>query len=218
MERPPQPPGKRGYDLAFDLAYKLASEKLASFPDVGAQCLKAGAEYSSASGQPIIKLEYLGRLYQVVLPEVATSLVGSTENVPMRDKILILHYLTQAKGTPFRNESITYKELPDGGGYFPTFAKRAIKPLVERFAPEPAQLVIVGEKLGGRRADFGDAAVTFGVFPCVHITFVIWRGDEEFPADGGILFDRSVSDYLASEDLNIVCEGITWRLVRAPVA
>ena len=57
-------------------------------------------------------------------------------------------------------------------------------------------------------------AVTINAFKRVPITFVLWRGDEEFPPDGSILFDATVSDYLSIEDINVLCERITWKLVR----
>ncbi|HUT97259.1 MAG TPA: DUF3786 domain-containing protein, partial [Dehalococcoidales bacterium] len=60
----------------------------------------------------------------------------------------------------------------------------------------------------------GDVAVTINAFKRVPITFVLWRGDEEFPPDGSILFDATVSDYLSIEDTNVLCERIAWKLVR----
>ena len=68
--------------------------------------------------------------------------------------------------------------------------------------------------LGGRRADYGDAAVAIDAFPRVTVTFVLWRGDSEFPAEGSILFNSNVSDYLSNDDIHALCENIAWRLVR----
>ena len=93
----------------------------------------------------VITIEYLGRTYLVTLPEVVISLRDSDEEVPLKDRILILHYLTQAKGTPLSNRIIAYKELPEGADYFPTFAKRAIKPLVDHFGREPQRLLDIAE-------------------------------------------------------------------------
>ena len=68
--------------------------------------------------------------------------------------------------------------------------------------------------MGGRPADFGDAAVTFPAFPRVPLTYVLWRGDEEFSPEGSILFDSTVADYLSNDDIHALCETIIWRLVR----
>ncbi|GAI27680.1 unnamed protein product, partial [marine sediment metagenome] len=70
------------------------------------------------------------------------------------------------------------------------------------------------EKLGSHKADYGDVAVTINAFNYVPITLVLWRGDEEFNPEGNILFDSTISDYLPTEDINILCETISWKLVK----
>jgi len=44
---------------------------------------------------------------------------------------------------------------------------------------------------------------------------VVWRGDAEFPPDGNVLFDGSVSEYLPVEDTVILAETVVWKLVNA---
>ena len=207
-------PNVKNYEHGYRLAYELAGEQLANIGDVEQQCLKSGAQYQVIDSQRMIVVEYLNQSYQVTLPDVEVSLRDSEEVVSLKDKILILHYLTQAKGTPQSNRVIAYKELPEGANYFQTFSKRAIKPLVDYFGQEPQRLLNIAEILGGRKADYGDVAVTVTAFPRASITFVLWWGDEEFPPDGNILFDSVISDYLSTEDITVLCEVIVWKLVK----
>ncbi|MFC1984113.1 DUF3786 domain-containing protein [Chloroflexota bacterium] len=207
-------PNQRNYEQAYELAYKLACEQLAKFDNIEQQCLKSGAQYQVKNSRKTINLEYLNQLYQITFPDIDVLLIDSEEKVPIKDKILILHYLIQAKGTPLTNKKIAYKELPEGTIYFPTFSKRTIKPLLDYFGKDPEQLIDVAQKLGGHRVDYGDVAVTINIFSYVPITLVLWRGDEEFPPDGNILFDSTISDYLPTEDINVLCETISWKLVR----
>ncbi len=208
-------PGQKNYEYGYKLAYEIARQKLAEIGDVEPICLNSGAEYKVIDSITIISLDYLNRRYQIRLPEVAISLTDSNEEVPLKDKILLLHYLIQAKGTPLANKSIAYKELPEGISYFRTFHKRAIKPLIDNFGSEPKKLLNAAKELGGKKADYGDVAVTINAFKKVPMTFVLWKGDEEFPPDGSILFDATVSDYLSIEDINVLSERIAWKLVRA---
>jgi hypothetical protein len=208
-------PGQKNYEYGYKFAYEIASQRLAEIGDVEPLCLNSGAEYKVIDSIPIISLDYLNRRYQIRLPEVAISLTDSDEEVPFKDKILLLHYLIQAKGTPLANKSIAYKELPEGISYFRTFHKRAIKPLIDNFGSEPKKLPDAAKEMGGKKADYGDVAVTVRAFKKVPITFVLWKGDEEFPPDGSILFDATVSDYLSIEDINVLSERIAWKLVRA---
>ena len=205
---------QKNYEYGYKLAYKLACEKLAKVDGIEQQCLKSGAKYQVIDSQTVISIEYLNQSYQVTLPDMEISLVGREEEIPIREKILILHYLTQAKGSPLANEVIAYKQLPDGANYFPTFYKRAIKPLIEHFGKQPHRLIDVAGKLGGYKVDYGDAAVTINAFSRVPVTLVLWQGDEEFLPGGNILFDATISDYLSTEDVNVLCEIIAWKLVK----
>jgi len=205
---------QNSYEYGYELAYKLACEQLAKLNDIEQQCLKSGAQCLLIDSQKVIIVEYLNQSYRITLPDIEISLTNSEEEVPLKDKILILHYLTQAKGTPSSDKSIAYKELPEGANYFPTFSKRAIKPLVDYFGKEPHLLVDAAAKLGGHKADYGDAAVTINAFSRVPIIFVLWQGDEELPPEGNIMFDSTISDYLSTEDINVLCEAIAWRLVK----
>ena len=198
-------------EYAHGLAYRLACEQLAGIDDIERQCRRSGTQYLPS--QKTIIIDYLDQSYQITFPEGEVSLTTGDE-VPIRDKILILHYFIQAKGTPLSNKLITYKELPDGIIYFPVFSKRAIQPVVTFFGSEPELLLKTSEILGGYKANYGDVAVTINAFNRVPITIVLWHGDAEFAPEGSIMFDSTISDYLTNDDLHTLCENIAWKLVR----
>jgi hypothetical protein len=214
MKTSPLPlPEQKNYEYAYKQAYKLACEQLGKV-DIEKQCRKSGARYLKAGSQELAIVEYLGQSCQVTFPDIAVSLVDSEAQVPVKDKVLILHYLAQAKGTPIAGKFIAFTELPEGANYFRTFSKRSIEPLAKYFGAEPQRLIEAGEKLGGRKVDYGDVAVTISAFNRVPITLVLWRGDEEFSPRSNILFDASISGYLSTYDITMVCEAIIWKLVR----
>ncbi len=199
------------YEYGYELAFQLAREQLAGIENIEQQCLKSGAEYDNSRKAVIIK--YLNQPY-LIKPLDAEVSSMSGETVPIIDTILILHYFTLAKGTPLSGKVITYKELPEGLLYFPTYYKRTLKPLVNYFGDEPHRLLDVAQKLGGRAADYGDVATTIDAFSRVPVTLVIWKGDEELSPEGSLMFDSTISDYLPTEDITVLCETITWRLIR----
>ncbi|GAH26661.1 unnamed protein product [marine sediment metagenome] len=198
-------------EQAYELAYKLACEQLASM-DIEEICGKTGAQRMDSNK---IIIEYLNQPYLITLPDIEISLRDSEEEAPLKDRILILHYLTLAKDTPATNRLITFKQLPGGASYFPAFSQRAIKPLLNHFGKEPELLIDAAAKLGGYKANYGDVAITINAFPRIPITFALWRGDDEFPPRGGIMFDASISAYLSTEDITVLCETIIWRLVKS---
>jgi len=197
--------------FGYNLSLRLANEQLAKI-DVERQCRNSGAEFHSS--QNVIELDYINQIYRITVPSGEICAAKSGEEVRIRDKILILHYLITAQGVLLSHNLISYKELPEGAVYYPTFFQRSIKPFVKAFSGEPQRLIPVSEKLGGRRADFGTFSATINAFPMVPITFVLWQGDVEFPPEGNILFDSTISSYLPAEDIIVACETVSHKLVK----
>jgi Domain of unknown function (DUF3786) len=206
-------PDNRNYEYAYNQSFQLAKERLNKVADLPGLCQKSGTSYNAST--KTITVDYLNSKYIITLPAVTVTLAGSNEVVPIRDSILILHYILTAKGTPLSNSQITFKELPEGIVYFRTFQQRTIKHIITNFSQQPAKLIEAGAKFSGRKANFGDAAVTINALSCVPITFVVWRGDEEFGAEGNVLYDSTITDYLPVEDIIVLSEVVTWKLVRA---
>jgi len=199
-------------EQGFKFSYKLAQEQLSKISDIEEQCHKSGARYV---GPNKIIIDYLNQPYHITLPDAEILLEDSKTEVPLKDKILILHYFTLAKGTPPTDILINFKQLPGGISYFPAFSQRAINPLVKHFSQKPELLIDISAKLGGYKTDQGDVSMTVNAFDHVPITLVLWRGDEELAPNGNILFDANVSDYLPTEDVTVLCETIVWKLVKS---
>jgi len=195
---------------SFELALNLATKKLS--------CMKAEEICRNSGASRIdddsILIQYLNRSYQVAISTGEISLKDKEENVPIRDQILILHYLTQAKGTPFTNKVITYGQIEGGKFYVPAFIKRNIDPLLKSFSHRPELLLEVAQKMGGKSAAYGDVSVNIDAFPRVRIFFILWKGDDEVPPNGTILFDGNIPHYLTSEDVCVLTETLVWKLVR----
>ena len=207
-------PGQRDFQYTYGQAYDIARRELAALSDIEGQCRQSGANCLAEGPKKTIVLSYLNEPYQISLPDGAIHRQGSRQPVPLRDKLLILHYFLRAKGSPLSHKLITYKELASGISYYPTFYKRAIKPVVGCFGDRPEALIKAAERLGGRQVDYGDTAVTIDAFSRVPLTWVLWQGDNELPTEGSILFDSTIADYLPTEDIAVLCQAIAWKLVR----
>lgn len=204
-----------GSSPAGSLAYQIAKSQLLSVSDLAGFCGKSGALLADeSSGKTKIAVEYLNRACLVSLPEVEIT-AGDDKPLSPKEKLLILHYLLTARGTPPANKLITFLELPDGKVYNPTFIKRAVQPLIDKFGTAPALLLEAGKRFGGISAGLGDSSVMLKAFPRVSITMVIWGGDDEFAAQGSVLFDAGIHDYLQTEDITVLCETIAWKMVKA---
>lgn len=173
----------------------------------------SGADYDR-TGQ-CFRLDFIGRGHVVTIPDVEVKLVDSEEEVPLTEKVLILHYLNRAIGVPEKGEWITYREVPSGEFYYSAFYKRAEAPLISAFGSHPAGLIRLAPRIGGEPiSGQGDAAACFRALPRVPISLVIWGGDDEFEPSGKILFDRSIPNYLPTEDIAWISGMIVYRLMK----
>ncbi|MFA7467338.1 MAG: DUF3786 domain-containing protein [Desulfotomaculaceae bacterium] len=157
---------------------------------------------------------FLGQEYRVYYPVGRTERVDGQGAVPLANEIALLHYLTKCSPRDVEGRSIAFQELPSGSIYIGPFTNRAIKPLVSIFGANPGALVEAAQKLGGWKTDMGDVAVTVPVLPKIPITYVIWEGDDEFPASGNVLFDASAPAHLHTEDYALLPGLAIWEMKR----
>ena len=207
-------PDQKNYDVSYGLAVKLVGEKLRSFDNLDEQCRRSESVCRISGSARSILVKYLNSNYQVSWPDIEITLENSHSQVELRDKILILDYLVKAKGTPLSGTPIAFQELSGVSPYLPSFSNRAVKPLITYFGNSPEGLLNAAAYLGGMKTGYGDISVTIPAFNRVPITLVIWKGDEEFPANANILFDNTIMDYLSAEDIIVLCQTIVWKLIK----
>lgn len=188
--------GSERYNLNVTLekAIKDLSEK-----DPREVSKNSGVTYNRESDSYL--LPYLNRNYYVHHSTGEIKPQAGEEEISIHHKILFLHYLANADGTPLKNEWITFKELPGGQIYVEPYQKRTIKPMLKIFGHQPQKLTELAPLLGGKQISLtGDLALLFKPFPRVPIAYVLWEGDEELAPSATILYDASAPNYLSTED------------------
>ena len=188
--------------------------------DIEQQCFNSGAQYVHPDK---VTIEYLNQLYAIAIPSMEISLMDSLnhregqegrEDIDLKDRILMLHYLITAKGTPATGKLIGFKQVPGGLFEYASFSREVLTPLLDHFGSEPERLVEAAANLGGSRVSHGDVGVSIKAFPKVSVVILLWRGDDEFAPNGSIIFDSTVTDYLSTEDMSVLCERIVEKLAR----
>ncbi|OIN96290.1 hypothetical protein AUJ66_06750 [Candidatus Desantisbacteria bacterium CG1_02_38_46] len=179
--------------------------------DVKEACQKSGAILKD---EKTIIVRYLNSDYIIHLPEVEIT----SPDVKLTDnqKNLILHYIITSKTTLLTGKLIDFRLVPGGNMYYSVFEARVHKPLLKTFGNNPEVFMEAGKSFGGIKAEYGNFALTFQVFPKVLVTFILYPGDEEFPPDCKVLFDSSISDYLSTEGIAVACEELVKELVTKP--
>ena len=198
------------------LARQMAVRSLLQ-SDLAERAARSGGRYRSESGgRGKIRLPYLGRDLCLSFPAGAIEPGNGEGRLSLREEILVFHYLEKAAGVPASGKWTSFAEIPGGTFYNPVFLKRCKAPLVKNFGEDPQKLMAVAaEEIRGEPFPLGDTGVRVPAFPRVNLGLVLWKGDDEFPPEGNVLFDSSITGYLPVEDIVILAEVVVWRLIKA---
>jgi hypothetical protein len=196
----------------YEIAYKQAVEEFMK-RDIKEICNNAGVQtYDNDPGYLIVP--FINKNIIILYPDIKIS-YSNNEDIGLWLKILVLHYLINADGTPPSGRQITFKEISGGLSYYPTFQNRAVKPVLKVFADQLDDFILSSEEIGGLKSDYGKYSISFQVFPNIRIIFNIWEGDEELPSDGNVVFDSSITHYLSSEDIVVMCNMIVLMIIKS---
>lgn len=201
------------YLQAVELARRELKE---SNPDLLAGYADVRIEREKDGGTSF-QIPFLSDRVIVGWPEFGFRSTNTTEEPPVQQQILLLHYLQGAwasRGARVTGEWIAFQDLPDGRFYLDAFQRRAKNPLVQGFGEKPERLLeIATTAYGAKRAEQGDFSVIVTPLPLIPVALVLWGGDEEFPPDGNILFDRSITRLLSAEDVAWLSGMVVYPLV-----
>jgi hypothetical protein len=191
-------------------ARKLAVEKLSkeSFDVI---LKRSGFDSPDAN---TLRVPFLDRIYFIDYPhfEFKDSIYADQE-VPIQEQVLILHYLMATAMPRPSGQWISYREIPGASFYYSAFVKRAIDPLKKAFGQHPFDFCKAAEKLQACKIESGDAGYEMRVLPGIPLQLILWEGDEEFPPDANILFERNIARILSPEDAAWLAGMVVYRLI-----
>lgn len=168
---------------------------------------RCGVDYDEEKQQFHIRL--MGYRYLVDYPKFALhaengeeGAVRYSEMVPA--KIIVLRFLISGQSVKSTGKYLTYREVPWGEVYFRQFEGRCLTRLKFAFGFKLDQFAEAMDKLGAEKISMGDAAYEFEFINGLHVRFILWAGDEEFPPSSQILFEDNFPYAYQAEDLAVV--------------
>jgi len=191
-------------------ACRLARERLSMEP-CEVLSVRSGFEPTDRGA---LCIPFLNRLYRLGCPGLEfTDASADGKEVPLQEQVLILHYLQADLPAGPSGDWVAYREIPGAAFYFGAFVKRAVDPLKKAFGQDIAGFGRAAGRLRGEPLEIGDAGYEFRVLPKVPVRLVLYAGDEEFPAEANILFDRSIGRMLSPEDVAWMAGMLVYRLI-----
>jgi len=155
-----------------------------------------------------LEIPYYGVVYRLDRASGAITrrdTPGSPVSVSIQMALLTM--LCYAKDDPHNSgEWVPFRSVPGASPFAPAFQREVLEPFAAAFSGRAEELRSIGVKLGFhplRRSDVGFLAYAF---PFIPVQFLFWDGDEEFPAQANILFDRNIVQFTHVESVVTLAE------------
>jgi hypothetical protein len=196
---------------AYQTAYRKAVEELwGKRPE---ELAVLGERCGAVVNGRTIRLAFFGSRIELAVPEQGD--VEFTEpDLPLVEKILLLHYLLGRETRPVKGQLVAFKNLPGASFYDPTYQKRGPRRIARRFGESIDAFRRSCRRLGWHEEDLGDSSFSFDILPKIRGLVVLHAGDEEFPPEANILFDDGIVNFLPLEDVAVLAGLIATRLAK----
>jgi len=216
----------------YETAYQQAIEKLAS-RDLDEVAFASSARLEGTT----LLLNALGKTFRI--EDKGKKVISASDNreVKIAEKIILLHYLVTADGSPLTRQEITFEHISGAGFYFPTYKARTINLIQQTFQNDLSRFLRICEQLGARVSSRsgsdspisqdtpspklspsrgeGRVRVKFLVLPNVPIDIIYWSGDKELPASCQIIYDANITHYLPLEDIVVLTELLVHQIIKS---
>jgi hypothetical protein len=126
--------------------------------------------------------------------------------------LFIVHYLLKSKEIEISNEWISEKDIPGGTTFFRGPHEVPTNLISLRFNNNINEFKERCEQLHGIPLNMADAAYSFKITPRIPVAVLYWIGDHDFPAESKILYDRTITEHLASDIIYALAVGICARI------
>lgn len=131
--------------------------------------------------------------------------------------LFAVHYLLTGQNVEPKNEWISEKDLPGGVTFFRGPHEIPTSLITEKVGDSLESFHLLCQKRGGTPLDMADSAYTFQVTKKIPVAVLYWLGDEDFPAEVKLLFDRSLDSHFALDIVYALAVGLCEELGNTPL-
>ena len=198
--------GKKGrgiYEDPAEIDPNLWNELLSK--NVSEVCTRASVRYDENRG--CYQIPFLNKTYgcypELRLIECLEQ--AAPDRLSFQFYLVLLTYLLRAQPMGLTGRMVTGSEIKGGDFFFRGPHALFTRPLEKYFGHDGQTFLEVGLRLGGGETNFGDVSFRLWPLPKIPLGYILWLGDEEFPARVVVTFDGSVEQHLPLD--------VIWALV-----
>ncbi len=130
--------------------------------------------------------------------------------------LFIIHYLLRAKEIEPAGQWISEKDIPGGSTFFRGPHAIPTHLISTRFGNAVQGFKERCEEFKGVTLGLADAAYVFALTTRVPVAVLYWKGDDEFPPESKILYDKTIAEHLAADIIFAAAVGVCERFGTAP--
>ena len=177
-------------------------------------CRRAGSQYDDKSGH--YRLDVWGEAYTIdPVGHKIDCLSGSAPPLHEYFYLFMVHYLLTVKAIEIAGEWISEKDIPGGAAFFRGPHEIPTGLIADRVEEDRRQFNQRCLDLGGTELKMADAAYGFTIAPRIPVAVLCWEGDEDFPAEAKILYDKTIVQHLALDVVFALAVGVSRQLGKA---
>ena len=176
-------------------------------------CRRTGCRYDK--DRQFYALEVWGDVYHVYAHAHRIECRGrDVGTVHENLSIFIVHRLLTSAEVVVESEWISEKDVPGGATFFRGPHAIPTHRITKIFQNDIAAFSRHCKALHGEPIEMGDAAFQFQITTHIPAVVIYWQGDDDFPPEAKLLFDRSISRCLANDVIFALAVEICARIGR----
>lgn len=131
---------------------------------------------------------------------------------PLLEMVALVYFTRIERLHPLGGDLVGLSELKEAHFFTGPHALQ-LQPLLERFGRDSDGFRRAAARLGGKNEDMADAAACLWPFPRIPLYYLLWEGDDEFPPEIKILFDRSIEHCLPADAIWALVNRVSQALI-----
>ncbi|MCF6248899.1 MAG: DUF3786 domain-containing protein [Desulfobacula sp.] len=129
--------------------------------------------------------------------------------------LFVLHYLMKVQNLAPSGTWVSEKDIVGGAAFFRGPHLLPVQLIVDTFNDDLSAFKNACNKLNGKSIEFADAAFWFQITPKIPVAVLYWQGDEDFPSEAKLLFDKSIEQHLPLDIIYALAVEVCHRLLLA---
>lgn len=176
-------------------------------------CKNTGCRYDKES--KTYSLTVWGNEFVINPPLKCVENITNTYKAHDYFALFIVYYLLNAKEIIMENNWVSEKDIPGGAAFFRGPHEIPTGKISEHFNNRMDAFNRVCTDAGGIEIEKADAAFYFQITPRIPVLVLLWNGDEDFPPEAKIMYDRSIGELLSLDIIFALAVAICDRLGKA---